>query len=71
MEHVNITNPQLLKATEVAEFFRIDRPTVYQWVKKGILNPVIINGKMRFERKELEMIIETKGTDVQPTNSVA
>ena len=42
-----------MKATEVADWFRVARSTVYAWKAAGRIPHVMLNGAVRFRRHQL------------------
>ena len=51
------TPPEFLTRDEVAGLLKIDRSTVYNWTKKGILNAHQIGSRVYYKREELENAI--------------
>lgn len=49
---------ELLTIDQVAELFKISKPSVYRWIDKGHISPVKIDGSVRFVRKDLEDFVE-------------
>jgi len=43
-----------LTRREVAELFKVNISTIFQWSKKGTLKPVGINGRVYFLRSDIE-----------------
>jgi excisionase family DNA binding protein len=53
---------QLLTTRQVAEWLGVHDETVRRWVKAGVLRSVRLGGAVRFERSEVDrMIEEAKG----------
>lgn len=50
-----------LTASEIAKTFKVTDSTVYRWGRDGILNPVTVNGTVRFLRSEVEALFAPTG----------
>jgi excisionase family DNA binding protein len=48
----------LLRPSDVAELFRVSRPTVYSWVAQGRLSAIRLNGRLRFRPESLTTLLK-------------
>lgn len=62
---------ELLTIDQVAELFKISKPTVYRWAERGHITPIRIDGSVRFVKKDLEEFVERSKAGVQNTNEAA
>ena len=63
---------ELFTVSEVAEIFKVKNSTIYAWVKNGSLPSININGQLRFDRVDIDRVIEgSKTTILQSNNKVA
>lgn len=51
---------QLMTIEEVAEYLRVKRRTIYDWVKKGKIPAVKTVGQWRFQREKINAWLESK-----------
>ena len=51
-------NDSLMKAPEVANFFKVDTHTIYVWARDGKIPYSKINGCIRFKRSDITKMIE-------------
>jgi excisionase family DNA binding protein len=49
--------PRLLKVKEVCELFKISKPTIYDWIKKGQLRSIKIQSRRYFLMTDIEQLI--------------
>lgn len=56
------TSPDLLIATEVAQWLRISRSTLYMWVAAGKIPSLKLNGTVRFIRADIEGWIQNRSS---------
>lgn len=45
---------ELLTREETADFFDVDKSTLWHWMKKGILIPVGIGGRVYYRKSDIE-----------------
>lgn len=50
--------PRLLKMKEVCELFKISKPTIYDWMRKGELHSIKIESRRFFLITDIEQLIE-------------
>lgn len=50
----------MLTIQEVADYFRVTRKTVYNWILAGKLQVIRISGTIRVERSEVERLERSK-----------
>ena len=48
---------QLLKVKDVCLLFKISKPTIYEWIRKGQLKSVKIESRRYFLRSDIENLI--------------
>lgn len=53
----NPTVPRLLKMKEVCELFKISKPTIYDWIRKGELHSIKIESRRFFLISDIENLI--------------
>jgi excisionase family DNA binding protein len=56
-ETQGLTYKPLLKIAEVCSFFRVSRPTVYEWIKDGKLKPYKIRRKVYFLWNDIKQLL--------------
>lgn len=56
-ERNNLKN---MSVAQVARFFQVSPNTVYSWKSKGVLNAFQVQGKLLFERAEVENLVRKK-----------
>lgn len=49
--------PRLLKMKEVCELFKISKPTIYEWIRKGELCSIKIESRRFFLMTDIEQLI--------------
>jgi len=47
-------NAQLMTIEEVAEYLRVKKRTIYEWVKKGKIPAIKTVGQWRFKREKID-----------------
>jgi excisionase family DNA binding protein len=52
-------SPTYLTRKEVSKMLKVSLVTINEWSKKGILQPMKIGSRIRFEKKNIEMILES------------
>lgn len=45
----------ILTVEETAAYFKVERQTIYNWSKKGILTPLIRGGRVYFKKSDLHI----------------
>jgi excisionase family DNA binding protein len=48
----------LLKATEVCAIFKVSKPTVYDWLKKGKITSLKVGSRRYFHWQDVEALIQ-------------
>ena len=48
----------LLTRQETANYFKVSLPTLYQWAKDGIINPIRIGNRIYFKKQSILNLIE-------------
>jgi len=54
---LNPSIPRLLKMKEVCELFKISKPTIYDWIRKGELRSIKIESRRFFLITDIEQLI--------------
>lgn len=49
---------EFLKIIELCEILKITKPTVYDWIKKGVLKPIKIQSRLFFKRADVLELLE-------------
>lgn len=59
-------NKELLSIREVAELFGVHQQTLRRWDEQGKLKAIRVGefGHRKYQRSEIEALIEKKGTDI-------
>lgn len=47
---------ELVPVSEVCRLYKVSKPTLWRWGKKGIVNPTKRGGKVYFQKSELNML---------------
>ncbi|WP_445957864.1 helix-turn-helix transcriptional regulator [Yeosuana sp.] len=50
----------LLTISDLTEKFSVSRPTIYSWIKKGLLKRISIEGRVLFDPNDIRMLIDNK-----------
>ncbi len=50
---------QFMKIQEVCNLLRISKPTIYNWIEKGVLTPIKIQGRVYYNREDVLKLLET------------
>jgi excisionase family DNA binding protein len=62
MEEMRKTSDdKLLSPSEVAQQYRISKPTLWRWAKAGYLVPIALGGKRRYRKVDVDNFISKKG----------
>ena len=48
---------------QVIKIFMTSRPTIYAWIKKGLLHPVTIGGRVYFRPSDIDQLIDDRGKE--------
>ncbi len=54
------TPKKLYTVTQIMELFGTSRPTIYSWIKKKILKPIYIGGRVYFKPDDIDILIEDR-----------
>ena len=49
----------LYNMNEVCKFFNISKPTVYDWIKNGILKPLKIQSRVYFLYQDVQLLLKS------------
>lgn len=52
----------LLTIADLTQKFSVSRPTIYSWIKKGILKKIQIEGRVLFDPNDIKILIAGKKT---------
>lgn len=52
-------SPTYLTRKEVSKMLGVSLVTINEWSKKGIIQPMKIGSRIRFEKKSIEMVLES------------
>ena len=55
---------KLITVTEVAEYLRVKRSTVYEWAKEGKIPAAKVGRLWRFDREEIEAWVKSRKPSV-------
>tara|TARA_R110000868_G_scaffold150907_1_gene374412 strand:- start:230 stop:559 length:330 start_codon:yes stop_codon:yes gene_type:complete len=48
----------LLTISDLTKKFSVSRPTIYSWIKKGLLNRISIGGRVLFDPNDIRTLID-------------
>lgn len=54
---------ELLTVEEAANYFRVSRFTIYNWVKSGLLRGLKLGGVFRFRSEDIEEFLKSEGSE--------
>ena len=54
------TDLNVFTITKLVELFETTRPTIYAWIDNGDLIPIKIGGRVYFNRKDIELMLDRK-----------
>ena len=62
VEQADLLNslPARLRSRDIKKLFNISSVTIWQWTKKGLLKPQIINGRNYFSKKDVLKLLNEK-----------
>jgi len=52
--------PRLIDIDELAQYLKLKKQTIYNWLSDGKISGIKVGGVWRFERKEIEAWLKTK-----------
>ena len=52
--------PELMTVDEVAEYLRVKKRTVYEWLKNGKIPAIKAVGQWRFKREKIDAWLESQ-----------
>lgn len=55
-----VTKEGNLTSKDVQQLFSISSTTIWQWEKKGILKPVIVQRRKTYLREDIDSLLQTK-----------
>lgn len=58
--HNNMRFHELLTIDEVAKYLRVQRRTIYEWVKKGKIPAIKTVGQWRFKKERIDAWLDGK-----------
>lgn len=50
----------LLTISDLTKKFSVSRPTIYSWIKKGLLKRISIGGRVLFDPNDIRTLIDNK-----------
>jgi excisionase family DNA binding protein len=59
-------NNNLMTINEVAEYLRVKKRTVYDWIHKDRIPAIKTVGQWRFKRDQIDLWLEAKNVDRLP-----
>ncbi|HEY4288717.1 MAG TPA: helix-turn-helix domain-containing protein [Puia sp.] len=54
-----LTYKPLYNMNEICDFFEISKPTVYDWIKNGILKPMKIQSRVYFLYQDVQLLLKS------------
>ena len=52
--------PRLIDVNELADYLKLRKQTIYNWLHMGKISGIKVGGVWRFDRREIEAWLETK-----------
>lgn len=52
--------PRLMDLDEVANYLRLQKQTIYNWLHQGKISGIKVGGVWRFDRREIDAWLKTK-----------
>jgi predicted DNA-binding transcriptional regulator AlpA len=50
---------RLYTISKLVILFTTTRPTIYSWIEKGLLKPIKLGGRVYFNQKDIETLLES------------
>lgn len=44
--------------SDLSQRFRVSKPTIYEWIKAGLIGPVRLGGRVYFRAQDVEALME-------------
>jgi excisionase family DNA binding protein len=60
--------PEILTASELEKFLRIDRKTIYRYVQLGLIPYVRMESNLRFSKHQVQRWLEERSFQPRPVN---
>ncbi len=54
------SDSSLLTISDLVKKFSVSRPTIYSWIKKGLLKRIPIGGRVLFDPDDIRALIDRK-----------
>ena len=58
---------KLIDIDELADYLRLKRQTIYNWLNKGKISGIKVGGVWRFDRKDVDAWLKTKRRSIKET----
>jgi len=58
--HHKMTDQELMTIEEVADYLRVKKRTVYEWIKKGKIPGIKTVGQWRFKKAQIDTWLENQ-----------
>jgi excisionase family DNA binding protein len=52
--------PRLINIDELADYLRLQKQTIYNWLSQGKISGIKVGGVWRFDRKEIDNWLKSK-----------
>lgn len=52
--------PRLIDIDELADYLKLQRQTIYNWLHQGKISGIKVGGVWRFDRREIDAWLKTK-----------
>ncbi|HWK03796.1 MAG TPA: helix-turn-helix domain-containing protein [Puia sp.] len=59
LEVPGMTYKPLYNSGEICQLFGITKPTIYEWIKNGVLKPVKIQSRVYFLHQDVQQLIQS------------
>lgn len=52
--------PKLINVDELADYLRLKKQTIYNWLHQGKISGIKVGGVWRFDRKEIDVWLKSR-----------
>lgn len=57
--------PRLIDVDELANYLRLKKQTIYNWLSQGKISGIKVGGVWRFDRREVDAWLKTKRKSIK------
>ncbi len=62
---------RLIDIDELADYLKLKKQTIYNWLKQGKISGIKVGGVWRFDRRDIEIWLRSKKRESTPPSSPA